>query len=141
MAFSITKRLIWFLVLLTIVFAIHLGGLYFLELSLWNNQIVLSYTLNYLIAAIIMVGLFVVRRKHKDNLGYLYMVGSLLKFALFFLVFYPIYKSDGNMSKEEFFTFFIPYFTCLILETLTLIKLLNFLDNYASKKPENKQLK
>jgi len=56
------------------------------------------------------------------------MLGSFLKFGLFFIFIYPSYKLDGDTTKFEFLTFFIPYIACLIIETSDLIKLLNNLD-------------
>ena len=64
----------------------------------------------------------------KTQLGFLFMVGSALKFAVFFIVFQPIYKQDGEVSSLEFLAFFIPYTLCLIFETFSLSKLLNKLD-------------
>ena len=63
------------------------------------------------------------------------MAGSGLKFLLFFLLFYPSYKADGNMSTLEFISFFIPYAICLILEVSYLSKELNN-QVFSSKKPE-----
>ena len=81
------------------------------------------------------------RKKHKDNLGYLYLIGSGLKFIAFYFFFLPSYRADGVIDKQEFFTFFIPYVSSLILETFTLIQLLEFLDKSAKKKLKNKELK
>jgi len=53
------------------------------------------------------------------------MFGSFLKFAVFFIFFYPSYHSDGTISRLEFMAFFIPYIYALLIETLALIKLLN----------------
>jgi len=52
------------------------------------------------------------------------MAGSFLKFIVFFLVFYPPYKMDGNMDKLEFAAFFVPYVICLVLETVFTARML-----------------
>lgn len=138
MAFSIIKYVVLLFFGLLAGFGIHLFVLNNMELELFENKIILAYALNFIIAAIIVGGLYIVRLKQKDNLGLLFMFGSLLKFALFFIAFYPAYTSDGEMTRTEFFTFFIPYSISLILETLALVRLLEYLDFYTSKYPQNK---
>ena len=66
--------------------------------------------------------------RHNKHLGFLFMFGSTLKFNIYFLILDPIFMVDGKLSKVEFFTFFIPYFTCLFVETFQLIKLMRELD-------------
>jgi hypothetical protein len=61
-------------------------------------------------------------------LGFVFMMGSFVKFAFFFVFFYPTYHSDGIITRQEFLSFFVPYVICLIAETLTSIRLLNRLD-------------
>lgn len=138
MAFSIVKYVIVILVGLVVGFAVHISVLNFLEVEPFQNKIVLAYILNYLAASFIVGALYIVREKQKDNLGGLFMFGSAIKFAIFFIVFYPSYTSDDNMTKLEFFTFFVPYFISLILETLALIKLLEYLDYRNVKNLKNK---
>ena len=60
-----------------------------------------------------------------SNLGFIFMTGSLIKFGIFFIVFYPGYKTDGDIQTLEFTSFFTPYAICLIIETYFLVKLLN----------------
>lgn len=138
MAFSIVKYILLIFIGLIVGFAGHTAVLYSLDIDLFQNKILLAYILNFLAAALIVAALYIVREKQKDNLGNLFMFGSLLKFAVFFIAFYPSYTADGEMTKLEFFTFFIPYFISLILETLALVRLLEYLDFYTSKYPENK---
>jgi hypothetical protein len=57
------------------------------------------------------------------------MAGSLLKFLIFFIVFYPGYKADGEMDSLEFAAFFVPYAICLILETFFTSKMLHRLES------------
>lgn len=109
----------------SIVFALHLFLLEKFELPLYDNQIVLAYLMNFLLAVVIFVGLCLLKRKYNDQIGFLFMVGSFLKFAMFFAFFYPAYKADGDLSRLEFFAFFTPYLVCLVSETFSLNKLLN----------------
>jgi hypothetical protein len=110
---------------LVVVFLIHIGILNFLELPLFDNKIVLSYVINYLLAAVIFTAIYRLKEKQKDNLGFLFIGGSFIKFLVFFLLFYPFFKADGNIDKLEFSSFFVPYIVCLVIETTSLSKFLN----------------
>ena len=116
------------IVLLVIVFCVHLGVLYALELPLFENRIVLSYIVNLLLIIIIFGILYLLKDKYKDQLGFLFLAGSFLKFVAFFVVFYRFYKLDGTISRLEFLAFFVPYVFGLILEAVSLSKWLNKLD-------------
>ncbi|MDZ7613433.1 MAG: hypothetical protein U5K51_06725 [Flavobacteriaceae bacterium] len=114
------------ILLLSLFFAfiVYLIILYFLEIPLWGNRLIAAYLINYLLAVSIYAFLYRSRAKYSDSLGFLFMAGSFLKFAAFFIFFYPAYHADNNIETIEFATFFIPYTICLILETLGLIKIL-----------------
>ncbi|MGA9270844.1 MAG: DUF6168 family protein [Lutimonas sp.] len=112
------------LALLLSALALHLFILKGLELPLWDNKILLAYTVNYILAIAIYGTLYLLQEKMTSQLGFLYMGGSLLKFLFFFVLFYPSYKLDGDMSNAEFAAFFIPYSISLILETSGIIKFL-----------------
>jgi len=123
------KNIFQFLLLLTtvivVVFIIHLSILKINRFPLFQNRILLSYIINIFLAIGIYIFLYVNRIKYKAELGFLYMAGSFIKLLLFGLLLYPIYHKDGSISKLEFFTFFIPYVTCLSIETYSLVKVLN----------------
>lgn len=107
----------------------HLFILERLELPLFDHKIVLAYLINTLLAIIAYVGLYLMRKKQESNLGFIFMLGSFIKFGLFFLIFYPEYKSDGEIQTLEFTTFFIPYAICLFLETFFLSRMLNTINS------------
>jgi hypothetical protein len=111
--------------LLVVVFLIHIGILNFLVLPLFENKIILSYVINFLLAAIIFTVIYRLKETQKDNLGFLFIGGSFIKFLVFFLLFYPFFKLDGNIDKLEFSSFFVPYIVCLVIETTSLSKFLN----------------
>ena len=92
----------------------------------------LSYALNAGITIVYFIVLIKYLSKIITTLGFVFMGGSLLKFVLFFTFFYPLFKSDGELSKAEFVSFFIPYAIALILEVYFLIKILN---RYDEQKP------
>ena len=108
-----------------VVFGIHLSALYFFDSPIFDNKIILAYLLNYILAISIYSILYIYRIKLKNQLGFLFMGGSSLKFMLFFVFFYSSYKADGNINSLEFAAFFTPYIVCLTLETAALVKLLN----------------
>ena len=110
--------------IVTAVFTLHILVLNYSNLPLFDNKIIPAYILNYALALGIYYLLFYFRIKLKDQLGFLFMGGSFLKFILFFIFFYPSYKSDGNINTLEFGSFFLPYLVCLIIETSALVKLL-----------------
>lgn len=76
-----------------------------------------SYLFNFAAALGILAGLYLVRVRMKNQIGFLFIGGSLLKFLVFFLFFYPFFKADGSISRAEFFSFFVPYFLALVTET------------------------
>lgn len=114
--------------LLALVFAIHLISLNALEFPLFENRIVLSYVVNLILVIVIFGTLYLLKEKYKSQLGFLFLAGSLLKFAVFFMLFYPYYKLDNTITKLEFAAFFVPYVIGLILESVYLSKWLNKLD-------------
>jgi len=115
-------------VLLTLAFAIHLVVLNILKLPLLENRIVLSYIVNLVLVIAIFGILYLLKEKYKSQLGFLFLAGSLLKFVVFFILFYPFYKLDNTITKLEFAAFFVPYLIGLILESVSLSKWLNKLD-------------
>ena len=113
------------IVLLVIVFCIHITILNFLDFPLFENRIIASYVVNYILALSIYISLYKFRVKYLDILGFIFMVGSFFKFAIFFIFFNPVYKVDGAVTVLEATSFLVPYIICLFFETFYLIKLLN----------------
>ena len=114
--------------LLTLVFAIHLVVLNTLQFPLFENRIVLSYIVNLILIIIIFGTLYLLKEKYKSQLGFLFLAGSFLKFAVFFILFYPFYKLDNTITELEFAAFFVPYVMGLIFESVSLSKWMNKLD-------------
>ncbi len=84
-----------------------------------------SYIVNIVMAVGIFSLLIFLKEKHTPILGFVYMGGSLIKFAVFFAFFNPIFKKDGNIDALESLSFLVPYFICLFFETSHLIRLIN----------------
>ncbi len=119
------KFLVVLLLVLTVVFAAHLFILQNMGLPFFADRIVLSYLVNYALAASILIFIQSKFNKKSSHTGFMFLAGSGIKFLVFFLVFYPFYREDGTMSTSEFAAFFVPYATCLILEVAFLSKQLN----------------
>ena len=109
----------------TLIFVIHVFVLRKLGLPMYNNLIVQGYCVNVALAIFIYTGLSLLQKKYSDQLGFLFMAGSLLKFAVFFVFFSPHYRADGEITRLEFVAFFVPYLVCLFTETLAVIKILD----------------
>ncbi len=113
------------LVLLSIIFIIHISILESLNYTVFSDYIVATYLVNYLLAVAIFLFINKLKIKYGHLTGFLFMIGSFFKFLIFFLFFYPVFRFDGVMNRFEFASFFIPYLTCLVFETLQLSKILN----------------
>ncbi|MFT4832215.1 MAG: hypothetical protein ACI815_001867 [Psychroserpens sp.] len=108
-----------------LVFCLHLLFLEFFGYPLFDHMIILAYVVNTFLALVIFSALYIFRFKWRNQIGFLFLGGSMLKFLLFFIVFNPVYKSDGNMESLEFTAFFTPYLLCLLLETIFTARMLN----------------
>ena len=119
---SFSSRLI---LVVTLAFAIHLFLLQNADLPLFENKIMESYIINTLLTIGIVFLLFKLKDKYTNQVGFLFLGSSFIKFLAFFIVFHGAYKADGAIETLEFLAFFIPYSLCLILETIYLSKWLN----------------
>jgi hypothetical protein len=118
-----------FLLLIVAVFCIHLIILNTTTHPLYSDKIIESYLLNSFIAILFYFLINSLKTKFKNGLGFIFILGSLLKLLLFVVLIYPSFKLDGSISKYEFTSFFIPYFTFLIYETLAVVTLLNNIED------------
>lgn len=117
---------------LSIAFALHLSVLSFIGLPLLDNMIIACYLVNFALALLIFLGLYLLRERMKNQIGFLFMAGSLFKFLVFFLVFYPRFLEDGTIGRAEFAAFFVPYAVSLIIETAGVARLLQKSDHTPS---------
>jgi len=124
-----TKQITRFTILLTlllgIVFGIHLATLNVLSLPLFENKIIDSYLVNFLLTIFIFIGLIKLKNRFAESLGYIFFIGSFFKFIVFFILIYPSFNEDGDVSKLEFSSFFISYAFSLIFEVVFIIKILS----------------
>lgn len=106
-------------------FGIHLLALNFLQLPLFDHQIVLSYILNAAAAVTGFLVLFFLRKTINNQIGLIFFIVSAFKFGLFFVFLYHPYSLDSVITKKEYLTFFIPYF---ILQTTAIFSLAKWLN-------------
>lgn len=109
---------------LLIIGGFHVAYLHANQIAIPWDMIILSYTMNYLMALGIYIALLQLAAQKSPYLGFVFLFGSVLKFVVYFLIFDPLFKQDGSLSTYEFFLFFVPYMTSLIGETIALSNLL-----------------
>ena len=114
-------------VILVVVAALHMAYLYANQITVSNIVLLLCYGINFFLALIIYLTLLRMAQDESRYLGFVFLFGSALKFLAYFLVFEPLFKQDGDLSRVEFFLFFVPYLASLIAETLALVKLMRTL--------------
>ena len=120
------KQLFNFHLLLFFVLGI---SFFFHKYSIDNtDHLPFLYAINASIAIFVYWIVFLLRN-NKGYLGYYFLLGTFIKFFIFFIFVLPIFKEDNIVSRTEFFTFFIPYFLSLMVETKSLISLLNSEEN------------
>ena len=121
------KQLLNFHILLFFVLGI---SFFFHKYSIDNtDHLPFLYAINASIAILVYWIVFLLRNNNKGYLGYYFLLGTFIKFFIFFIFVLPIFKDDNIVSRTEFFTFFIPYFLSLMVETKSLISLLNSEEN------------
>lgn len=122
------KELLLFILKITISLALSFG-LHAIVLKQMHfeanyNLLFSSYFVNFLMAFLIVAIISFYINKLKTYIGFIFMLGSFLKFAVFFIWFYPISKADGSVTGPEFSMFFVPYIISLLFETMQLKKML-----------------
>ena len=118
------KFLIFLSTSLLIVFILHIGFNYLRTKSLFSNRIIESYLVNALLAYISFIILFFSTKKYVSSLGFIFMIISIGKFLIFYILFKPHYSLNQNVDLEEFLTIMIPYSISLFTEIYALSKIL-----------------
>jgi hypothetical protein len=109
------------IILLSISFYIHSGYVALEDKSI----MVQSYIVNLVLGVIVFVVIELFKKKNTNILGFIFLGGSLLKFLVYFIYILPLLTSTGEVTKFKFLVFYIPYFICLMLELLFLVRLMN----------------
>ncbi len=124
----LTKKLVKYVVLFILLFTTYKLQLFLSKIYLIDaikNIITISYLLNSSLVVLFFVFIDLFTHKFKNQIGFVFIGFSFLKFVLFFVFIYPTYNQDGNLSKQEMITFFIPYCVCLVYESIIVSKTLN----------------
>lgn len=112
--------MVFLAIVMALVFAIHS-----LFITQYNQLLIKSYWVNYLMAVIVYSLLILASKKFSEQLGFMYMGGSFIKFFIFFLILKPSYTAVGLANKTGLVYFFIPYIVAVFMETKMLAKILN----------------
>ncbi len=122
------RNVLYFALLLLLLLAVaagfHMAYLYANQIDVPAATLVFCYLVNFGLAVLIYTAILKMAEDKSKYLGFVFLMGSAFKFAAYFLIFDPLFKQDGNLSKVEFFLFFIPYLLSLFAETVALVKLL-----------------
>ena len=124
------------IVALLLSFSIHVLVRYYNHIGLYGDHLISAYGFNFVIASTIILLLYAFRERLKLQVGFLFMGGSLLKFGLFFIFFYPSYT-----ETSEFAAFFVPYLVSLTTETIFASKMLAILEREDSRKQSGNPVK
>ena len=83
------------------------------------------YSFHILATSVIYVVLVLVHRNFKDNTGFAFMGGSLLKMVAAVLFLLPMMLKNQDYRLINLLSFFIPYFLYLLFETIYAVRLIN----------------
>lgn len=106
-------------------FVMHLIILNYINIKNVYPILGLNYLVNFVLAYIILLTLNALKNRFFDYLGFIFIASSFIKFIIFFLFIYPIFKSDKVVTNFETTAFLIPYFVGLTLEVYFVSKMLN----------------
>ncbi len=121
-----TKFFIWVHLLLLII----LTPTYFVHQHYYfADNLITLYLFNGFIAVLVVGSAFLFRKKHKDYIAFYFFGGTIIKSLLFFVLIFPLYKLDNDISRTQFLSFFVPYLLTLLVETISLVRLLNMVND------------
>jgi len=104
---------------------LHAIVLYGLEIPLESAYFVEVYGAIFGFTFLLLWLLLRAFKQMSHYVAWLYLLASGVKFGLFFLFLWPVFKADGVVTVLEKTTFLIPYCGSLLLETRILISKLN----------------
>ncbi|SHI93948.1 DUF6168 family protein [Aquimarina spongiae] len=110
-----------FLVVVVGGYFIHMGMVTSFSLDRNQGIINFSYVFNGIFTLLFVIGILVFSNKFKDQIGFIFMGGSLVKIGLFI----GISKLNNmDIDKNVFLDFFVAYLICLILEVYFVSRIL-----------------
>jgi len=111
--------------LLVVSFVIHLVVLKAIDESFEFNLLLMTYLSLLGMTTLIVFLIYKFQKKYFSQVGFLFLAGSLLKFAFYFTLLKPYYAHYELPKTKAFLVFFIPYVISLITESIYVSKLLN----------------
>ena len=108
-------------VLLCLSFVTHVGWITnFFETPI-PSTVLFAYKFNFGFTFMFTATIILLSKRFEDQLGYIFLAGSGLKIVLFLI----LTKLKGfTVDRSVFLDFFIPYFTCLVLELYIVAQIL-----------------
>lgn len=101
-----------------------IAQLYLVNVELYSVTL-LSCLTNLIICVASFYTLANMSKKDASNVGYIFLIFSMLKFGTYFLGFRFYFQIDDVVTKEEYSVFFVPYLLAILVEIVFLIKELN----------------
>ena len=117
--------LLFFTAYYSLFFVLHFVGLFFFNISLQQALFFEIHGSIFVITALLLFGLLRAFNGYSHYVAWLYLLGSAVKFGLFILLLWPLFKADCEVTILEKSSFLIPYCSSLFLETRILISKLN----------------
>ena len=113
-----TKSVLFFNIVLVFFLLV---SYYLHSLCISEPYLTQSYVLNALAASLVCLLAFFFGRTSQITISLFFLLGTVFKVLIFLVLIYPEFKQDGDQDSKEFFSFFIPYIVCLIIETIFLV--------------------
>ena len=107
------------------IFFIHISIIFLVFNFFLPINILNSYVFNLIFSLAIYSGTYFFSLSNSSNSIVFYSLATVFKFFMFYVFLYPKFIFDGEIQNLEFFTFFVPYLTCLTIEINQLLKFLN----------------
>jgi len=124
-----TKTVIsWLLGLITILLISFAVQIYLVDGKMENaiNMLLLTYGFNIIFTGLVLIPFQILLRKGSKQIGSLFLLTSMIKFLLFFVVISP--NLSGGVKSYGFAAFFIPYAICLTFEVLVTVRIMKSLE-------------
>jgi len=116
------RFIVLFVILIFVGYIIHK---YCIDTFLMKRNVSLinlSYLLNGSFTLLFTLGIIVFYKKFEDQVGFIFMWGSLVKMGIFIAI---LKLSGYELNKAAFLDFFVSYAICLTLEVYYISKILN----------------
>ncbi len=122
MSKNLLRFFVIFLVFLTVSYFAHTWLIRFFSFNSDPFILKTSYIFNSVYAIGLIITIFILRKKFKDQIGFIFLAGSFIKLGVFVAI---TKLSSIEVDKSVFLDFFIPYAISLVLEVYYVSKILN----------------